>query len=72
MAARNWTPEQRARQAAAIQRWRPWDTTKGPKTPEGKAKVGRNAYRGHPRATLKAAHSLARLLADDAAWLASI
>lgn len=72
MGARKWTPEQRAKQSAAIQRWKPWATTTGPKTPEGKAKVGQNAFRGGPRATLKAMRHLARLVAADAAWLRSL
>ena len=46
MAARNWTPEQRRKQAEAIQSWRPWEQSTGPKTAEGKAKVSRNAYTG--------------------------
>lgn len=46
---RVWTPAQRARQAAAIQRWRPWEQATGPRTPEGKARVARNADRGGQR-----------------------
>ena len=41
-----WSPERRARQAAAIQRWRPWEKSTGPRTVEGKAKSSRNAYAG--------------------------
>jgi hypothetical protein len=41
-----WTPERRQRQAAAIQKWRPWESSTGPKSAEGKAKTARNAYKG--------------------------
>lgn len=41
-----WTPERRARQAMAIHAWKPWTQTTGPRTPEGKAKASRNAYKG--------------------------
>jgi hypothetical protein len=44
-----WTPERRAAQAAAIQRWRPWEHATGPRTPEGKARVALNGYRGGRR-----------------------
>lgn len=46
MAARTWTPEQRQRQRDAIQRWRPWESSTGPKSPEGKTAVSRNAWTG--------------------------
>ena len=39
----------RARQAAAIQQWRPWEQATGPRTPAGKARVARNGYRGGQR-----------------------
>lgn len=53
MAARTWTLEQRQKQAQAIRRWKPWNQSTGPKSPEGKAKVSRNAYRGGEWATLR-------------------
>lgn len=40
-----WTPERRARQAQMIHRWQPWNHSTGAKTPEGKAKSSRNAFR---------------------------
>lgn len=46
MAARTWTPEQRQRQREAIQRWKPWAQSTGPKTPAGKAQASRNAFTG--------------------------
>ena len=41
-----WTLERRQRQAEQIRRWRPWEQSTGPRTPEGKAKASRNAYKG--------------------------
>ena len=43
--ARNWTPEERQKQAQAIQKRKPWKNSTGPKTPEGKAAVRDNAYK---------------------------
>jgi len=40
-----WTPERRARQAAAIRRWQPWRRSTGPKSEAGKARVAANALR---------------------------
>ena len=44
--ANGWTPERRARQAEAIQSWRPWGRSSGPRTAAGKAVVSRNAFKG--------------------------
>jgi hypothetical protein len=46
MAARTWTPEQRQRQREAIQRWKPWSKSTGPRSPKGKAAASRNAWTG--------------------------
>ena len=46
MAARTWTPEQRKKQREAIQRWKPWKQSSGPKSPEGKAAAAGNAWTG--------------------------
>jgi len=40
--ANGWTPERRARQAAMIRTWKPWEKSTGPKTDEGKAIVSKN------------------------------
>lgn len=45
----SWTPERRARQAEAIRRWRPWDQSTGPRSPEGKERSSRNADKGIAR-----------------------
>ncbi len=60
--ANGWTSERRARQAALIHRWKPWERSTGPKTPEGKARVSRNPYKGGTRAMLR---ELARLLREQ-------
>jgi hypothetical protein len=41
-----WTSERRARQAAQIRHWRPWEKSTGPRSPEGKATSSRNAWKG--------------------------
>ena len=46
MAARTWTPEQRQRQREAIQRWKPWSKSTGPRSLKGKATASRNAWTG--------------------------
>ncbi|MGH6634624.1 MAG: hypothetical protein ACRED0_00285 [Gammaproteobacteria bacterium] len=48
-----WTPERQARQSALIRRWKPWEKSTGPKSPEGKAKVSRNAFKGGWRELLR-------------------
>jgi hypothetical protein len=55
------TAEHRARQSAAIQQWRPWEHSTGPRSEEGKARVSRNAYKGGKREILR---ELARLLRE--------
>ncbi len=48
-----WTPERRARQAALIRTWKPWEQSTGPRSAEGKATASRNAWRGGLRALLR-------------------
>jgi hypothetical protein len=43
-----WTPERKFIQAIAIQRWRPWEHSTGPRTPRGKAQAALNAYGAYP------------------------
>jgi hypothetical protein len=45
MAARNWTEEQRQRQSQLIQKWKPWKSSTGAKTTEGKARSSQNALK---------------------------
>jgi hypothetical protein len=57
-----WTPERRAKQAQAIKRWQPWAKSTGARTPEGKAAVSRNAFKGGHRPHLR---QLAREVAEE-------
>jgi len=60
MAARKWTPEQRAAQSKAIHTWQPWQHSTGAKTAEGKAIISRNAYRGGLRPFLRLINEAAK------------
>ena len=44
-----WTKERKAKQAKAIQDWKPWKQSTGPETIAGKSKVARNAWKGGKR-----------------------
>lgn len=48
-----WTLERRQRQAEAIRRWKPWEQSTGPVTPEGRERVSRNAWKGGHREKLR-------------------
>jgi hypothetical protein len=48
-----WTLERRQRQAEAIRRWKPWEQSTGPVTPEGRERVSRNAWKGGHRQKLR-------------------
>jgi len=43
--ARQWTDEERQKQAQAIRRWQPWRQSTGPKTAAGKKKCRMNALK---------------------------
>ncbi len=62
MAARTWSLEQRRRQSEAIQNWKPWERSTGPKSPEGKARVSGNGWQGGSRQMMR---DLARALRDQ-------
>jgi hypothetical protein len=51
--ASGWTPERRARQAALIRNWRPWEQSTGPRSAEGKARTSRNGFKGGNREQLR-------------------
>jgi hypothetical protein len=46
-----------------IRRWRPWEKSTGPKSPEGKNKVSQNAFKGGGRKQLR---ELRRVLREQA------
>lgn len=43
--ANGWTEERRQRQRELIQTWKPWEQSTGAKTPQGKARSSKNAYK---------------------------
>lgn len=49
----SWTPERRAKQAALIRQWKPWEQSTGPQSDEGKAISARNAWKGGTRPALR-------------------
>jgi len=51
--ATTWTPERRARQAELIRTWQPWAKSTGPRSPEGRQRVSKNAWTGGHRAQLR-------------------
>lgn len=44
-----WTEESRAKQAARIRAWKPWQKATGPNTTEGRSRAARNADKGQWR-----------------------
>lgn len=65
--ASGWTLECRAKQRAAIARWKPWERSTGPRTAEGTAVASRNADRGGSREMLRAlARRIRTMMADMA------
>ena len=57
---RQWTTQERQRQAELIRQWQPWQHSTGARTIEGKAISARNAYKGGLRQQLKAINQLLR------------
>ena len=73
MAARNWTPEQKQRQAELIKTWSPWEKASGPTSEAGKLRSSRNAYRGGIRSSLKElAKQVNELLAKQMEFLRNL
>lgn len=64
-----WTPERRAAQAQAIRRWKPWEQSTGPNTPDGKARSARRAWKGGVRGDLR---MIARALREQAKALRAL
>ena len=50
---RQWTTQERERQAQLIKQWQPWQYSAGARTIEGKAIALRNAFTGGFRQQLK-------------------
>lgn len=65
-----WTEERRQRQRAAIQSWKPWLRSTGPKSAEGNARVSRNAFKGAARPRARAfAREHSQMLGAQRDWL---
>lgn len=43
------TPEHRALRAELIRRWKPWEQSTGPKSPEGKKRASMRGFKGATR-----------------------
>lgn len=70
MSARKWTQEQRQRQREAIQQWKPWNQSTGPKSPEGKARAAHNAWAGGELVNMRRMiRDLNQLLREQRGWL---
>ena len=48
-----WTSDRRSRQSKLIQEWKPWESSTGPRTDEGKAVSKMNALKGRLRPTVQ-------------------
>ena len=57
---RQWTTQERQRQAELIKQWQPWQHSTGARTIEGKAIASRNAFKGGVRQQLKELSQLLR------------
>lgn len=60
-----WSPERRQRQREAIQRWKPWEQSTGPRTERGKAAAAANSrkhgmFDARSRDLMRALHELLR------------
>ena len=60
-----WSPERRAKQSQAIREWQPWAKSTGAKTPQGKAVVSRNAFKGGLRPYMR---QVAKELAEEVSY----
>ena len=45
---RHWTPEERAKQAELIRKWKPWENSTGPRTEHGKKCSCQNSRKYSP------------------------
>jgi hypothetical protein len=66
---RNWTIEERKKQANLIRQWQPWKHSTGAKTAQGKAKSSMNAFKGGFMKELK---SLKKTLKEQEIYINSV
>lgn len=64
--SKRWTPEHCDAQRQAVQRWRPWESSTGPTTPEGLDRANKNATKHGTsnRQAIALRKAVAALLAD--------
>jgi len=62
MPVNGWTLKRSTSKSALIRKWQPWAKSTGARTPEGKAAVSRNAFKGGHRPHLR---QLAREVAEE-------
>jgi len=48
-----WIPERRKRQSELVRQWKPGEKSKGPQSPDGKARSSRNAWKDGQRPELR-------------------
>ena len=53
MPTNGWSLKRRAKQAESIRLWKPWVQSSGPRSPDGKERVSRNAWTGGHRVQLR-------------------
>ena len=70
--ANGWTQERRAKQAELIRGWRPWESSTGPRTAQGKARSRMNRYRGGTKQKVREFNRLMRELLGDSARLLEV
>jgi hypothetical protein len=61
--ANGWTEERKQKQRELIRSWKPWEKSTGARTPQGKARSSRNAYKtglSEVKVLLKAINQLLR------------
>ena len=63
------TPEHRALRAELIRKWKPWEKSTGPKSPEGKARSAMRGYKGGTRGVLR---EMSKALREQAKMLEGV
>jgi len=63
--ANGWTKERRQKQRELIQNWKPWLKSTGARTPKGKARSSRNAYKYGSAEAKEMLKELGRLLREE-------
>ena len=59
------TPEHRAMREELIRRWKPWEKSTGPQSPEGKARSAMRGFKGGHRIFLREVARVLRQQSDE-------